>query len=371
MRGIKQIKNIKGKTVLLRVDFNVPVKNNKIEDDFRIVKALPTIKFLQKRGAKLILITHLGKGRETLLPIAKVLNKFIRVKFVSEIIGKKVQEIISKMKNGDVVLLENLRSNKGEKACSKIFALELAKLADIYVNDAFPVSHRKDASIVLLPKLLPAYAGLQLEEEVKNLSHAFRKIKHPFLFILGGDKFSTKMPLIKRYLRLADRIFIAGALANDFLKARGYKVGQSLVSDTNYGISSFLKNKKLILPVDVVVRSGNKLINKKINEIKKNENILDIGSQSVKNLTSLIKKSRLILWNGPLGKYEASGAKATKKILKLIALSKAESIVGGGDTVAMISEMKIEKKFSFVSTGGGATLDFLVNGTLPGIKMLK
>src|SRR3989344_1953924 len=369
MRSIKQIENIKGKTVLVRVDFNVPIKNGKVEDDFRIKKALPTIEFLQKKSAKIILITHLGQGGETLLPIAKVLNKYIEAKFVPEIIGLGVSKAVSEMKNGEVILLENLRNDPGEKENSKLFAIELSKLGDIYVNEAFPVDHREDASIVLLPKLLPAYAGFQLAEEVENLSRAFKNPKHPFLFILGGAKFSTKMPLIEKYLDLADYVFIGGALANDFLKAGGHEVGKSLTDDSNYNINQVLKNKKLILPTDVVIKSvdeSSKLINKKATEVRKNETILDVGNELVANLESIIKKSKFILWNGPLGKYEAGGGGSTKKVLKLVASSKALSIVGGGDTVEIISEMKIEKDFTFVSTGGGATIDFLVNGTLPG-----
>ena len=354
MRDIKQIKNVKGKTVLLRVDFNVPIKNGKVEDDFRIVKALPTIKFLQKRGVKMILITHLGKdGTASLKPVIK--------RFFT----------ISKIAKNRVTFFDNIRKFPEEMKNDPAFAKKLSTLGDIYVNDAFSVSHRKHASIVSLPKYIPSFAGFQFEEEVKNLSHAFRKTKHPFLFILGGAKFSTKMPLIKKYLKLADHVFIGGALLNDFLKAKGYEVGQSLVSDANYGIGELLKNKKLILPADVVVKSGDKFVNKKANEVKKDEIILDIGEKAVKNLAQFIKKSKLILWNGPLGKYEDRGAEATKKILKLVANSKSESIIGGGDTVALISKMKMEKKFSFVSTGGGATLDFLANGTLPGIKALK
>jgi len=371
MRSIRKIGDIKGKTVLLRVDFNVPVKDGRIEDDFRIKKALPTIEFLQKGGAKIVLIAHLGKGGETLAPIAKILEGFIKVKFVEEVFGPKVIEVVKNMKEGEIVLLENLRNNKGEQGNEKIFAMNLAKLADIYVNEAFSVSHREDASIVLLPKLLPAYIGFQFEKEIKNLSRAFEKPEHPFLFILGGAKFSTKIPLIKKYLELADKVFIGGALANDFLKAKGYEVGQSLLDDTNYGIETLLKNDKLVLPIDVVVKSGNELINKDVNEVGKEEIILDIGNKTVNNLALLIKDSKLILWNGPLGKYEAGGAKSTKEVLKFVAESKAESIIGGGDTVALISEIKMENKFSFVSTGGGATLDFLANGTLPGIKALE
>jgi len=339
MRSIKQVKNLKGKTVLLRVDFNVPIKSGKVEDNFRINKSLPTIKFLINKGAKIILITHLGENGTASL--ASVVKRFFA---------------ISKIARNKITFFDNIRKFPGEMKNDQAFAKKLARMGDIYVNDAFSVSHREHASIVSLPKYLPSFAGFQLEDEVKNLSHAFGKIKHPFLFILGGAKFSTKMPLIKKYLKLSDYIFVGGALADDFLKAKGCDIGDSLVSDTNFGIKKLLNNKKLILPTDFII---------------KNNVILDIGKESVKNLAPIIKKSKLILWNGPLGKYEDGGAGATKKILKLVANSNAESILGGGDTVTLISKMKMEKKFSFVSTGGGATLDFLANGTLPGIKALK
>ncbi|MES3032339.1 MAG: phosphoglycerate kinase [Patescibacteria group bacterium] len=376
MRGIEQIKDLEGKTVILRVDFNLPMNGGEVEDDFRIKKALPTIEFLQKKNAKIILITHLGKGGETLAPVAEVLNKFIKVKFIPYVIGEEVQKAVTEMQNGEIILLENLRNEKGEQESDKIFAENLAKLADIYVNESFPVDHRGDASIVLLPKILPSYAGLQLSLEVEKLSLAFQNPPQPFLFILGGAKFSTKMPLIEKYLELADQVFIGGALANDFLKAKGYEVGKSLVDDTNYGIEKILQNKKLILPVDVVVKKVTnsaiaEFVTKKVSEVEKDEIILDVGAETVKNLASMIEKSNLILWNGPLGKYEDGGAEATKEILKLVANSKAESIIGGGDTVALITDTKMGESFSFVSTGGGATLDFLANGTLPGIKALE
>ncbi|OGI71747.1 phosphoglycerate kinase [Candidatus Nomurabacteria bacterium RIFCSPHIGHO2_02_FULL_35_13] len=354
MRSIRQIKNLKGKKVLVRVDFNVPIKNGRILDDFRIKKALPTIKFLEKKGAKIILITHLGKnGNESLAPIIK---RFFE---------------ISKCSKSQVSFFDNIRKFTGEAKNDLNFAKKLSVLGDVYVNDAFSVSHRAHASIVGLPKYLPGYAGFQLEEEIKNLSKTIKNIKHPFLFIAGGVKFSTKIPLIQKYLKLADYVFIGGSLLNIFLKAKGYEVGRSFLENINYNFKKILKNKKLILPEDVVVKSGNKLINKKINQIKKDEIILDVGNKSVKSLTQLIKKSKLILWNGPLGKYEDGGARATKKVLKMVSKSKAQSIIGGGDIVYFVSLMKMEKKFSFVSTGGGATLDFLANGTLPGIKALK
>jgi phosphoglycerate kinase len=351
MRSIKNLKNIKGKRALVRVDFNVPIKNGKVEDDFRIKKALPTIKFLQKKGAKVILISHLGKdGSASMQPVADCLRKYIK-------------------KN--VTLLENIRKYPGEGKNDPKFAKELAKLGDFYVNDAFSVSHRKHASIVGVPKYLPSYAGFQLEEEIENLSKVFKKPKHPFLFILGGAKFSTKMPLLKKYLKIADQIFIGGALLNDFLKAQGYEVGKSLVDKGSYGVEKIVKNKKLIIPEFVAVKnSSRKLVQKSVQDLSKDDSILDVGNRSAELLAPVIKKSKLILWNGPLGKYEAGGGGASKKVLKMVAASKAESIIGGGDIVSIVSEMKMEKKLSFVSTGGGATLDFLANGTLPGIKAL-
>lgn len=371
MRSIKELKNIKGKKVLVRVDFNVPIQDGKVEDDFRIQKALPTIKHLQKLGARIILVTHLGKGAESLLPVAKVLNHYLDAKFVPNITGENVASVVSSLRDGEVVLLENLRQDPGEQAQDKIFALDLSKLADIYVNEAFPVSHREDSSIVLLPKILPAYAGLQLEAEVNHLRGAFEKPEHPFLFILGGSKISTKAPLVEKYLHIADHIFIGGALLNDFLKAKGYEVGKSLVDDGEYSFKEVLENPKLILPTDVICESDSGIVTRKINEVQKNEMIIDVGAESIKNLEPIIKKAKIILWNGPLGRYEGGGDKATKALLKMIASSKATSIIGGGDTVAVISEMGMEKKFTFVSTGGGATLDFLAKGTLPGIEALN
>ena len=351
MKSIKSLKNIKNKKVLVRVDFNVPIKNGKVVDDFRIQKSLPTIKFLQNKGAEVILISHLGKdGTESLKPVADRLKKYIKK---------------------DIILLENIRQYPEEEQNSLSFAKRVAGIADFYVNDAFSVSHRNHASVVGVPKYLPSYAGLQLEEEIKNLSKVLKNPKRPFLFILGGAKFSTKMPLVQKYLKTADYIFIGGAILNDFLKAKKYEIGKSLTDNTKIPANIF-NNKKIILPVDVVVLSGNKIINKKIEDIKKNEIIIDIGKDSVKLAENYIKKAKLILWNGPLGKYEGkSGDLATKKLLKSVASSKAESIIGGGDIVSVVSKLKLEKKFTFVSTGGGATLDFLANGTLPGIKALK
>ncbi len=353
MRSIEKIKNLKGKRVLLRVDFNVPVVDGKVVDDFRIKKSLPTIKYLLKQGAIVTLVTHLGKdGSESLAP---VIARFFE---------------ISKIQQSKIKFYENVRKFPGEESNDSEFAKELAREGDIFVNDAFSVSHRSHASVVGVAKLLPSYAGFQLEAEVSNLSKAIKKPAHPFVFILGGAKFSTKMPLIQKYLKSADFVFVGGALANDFFKAQGYEVGRSLVDDAGYDLAKILKNKKLILPVDVVVENGGNLSNKKLNEISAEDKIIDVGSESIERLKPIIQKAKLVLWNGPMGVYESGGDVYSKKLLKIIAGSKAESIIGGGDTVALVSEMKIEKKISFVSTGGGATLDFLANGTLPGIKVL-
>jgi len=355
MRSIKQLKNLKGKTALLRVDFNVPIEHGRVKDDFRIRKALPTIDFLIRKGAaKIILITHLGKdGSQELAP---VIESFFK---------------IHKSSKSKIEFFENVRKFSGELKNDLVFAKKLSVLGDIYVNDAFSVSHRAHASVVGLPKLMPSYAGLQLEEEVKNLSRTFKKPKHPFLFILGGAKFSTKIPLIKKYLKLADHVFIGGALLNILLKAKGYEIGRSLFEKGNFGVGELLKSNKLILPVDVVVKSGSFLVNRRIDEVQKDEFILDVGNKSVNLLKLYIKNSKLILWNGPLGKSEVINSGSTKGVLKLVAAAKAESIICGGDTVEVISKMKMENKFTFVSTGGGSTLDFLANGTLPGIKALK
>lgn len=358
MRSIKELKNLKGKRVILRVDFNVPIKNGVIEDDFRIQKSLLTIDFLLKKGAKILIITHLGKdGSQSL---EGVIKRFFQI------------AKLNKEEKSRIEFFENIRKFEGEEKNEPNFAKQLAKLGDIYVNDAFSVSHRSHASVVGITRYLPNYAGFQLLEEVQNLSKVIKNPKHPFLFILGGAKFSTKMPLIKKYLKLADYVFIGGALLSDFLKAKGFEIGKSLVDDENYGIERILRNKRLIIPEFVVVKNNlGKFEQKNIKDVLNTDTILDVGEKSIENISLIIQKSKLILWNGPLGKYEDGGDKATKILLNKISKTKAISIIGGGDTVELISELKMQDKFTFVSTGGGATLDFLSKGTLSAIKALR
>jgi 3-phosphoglycerate kinase len=354
MRSIKEIENLEGKRVLLRVDFNVPLENGTILDDFRIKKAIPTIEYLLTKGAFVTILAHLGKdGSASLDPI---IERFFE---------------LSKFPKEKIKFYPNIRKFPGEEANDPEFAKDLAKEGDIYVNDAFSVSHREHASVVGVSKLLPHYAGFQLEEEVRHLSTAIKNPEHPFLFILGGAKFSTKVPLIEKYLELADNVFIGGALANNFLKTKGYEVGQSLTDESSPEFERILKNPKLIIPADVVVLTGDKLVSKDLTEIKNEDVIVDIGEKTVTLLGTYIEKSKLILWNGPLGKYEVGGEKGTKKILELVANSQAKSILGGGDTAALVTQMGLEDKFTFVSTGGGATLDFLAKGTLSGIDALN
>ncbi|OGI61148.1 phosphoglycerate kinase [Candidatus Nomurabacteria bacterium RIFCSPHIGHO2_01_FULL_39_9] len=352
MKSLNQFKNIKDKRVLLRVDFNVPISKGKILDDFRIKQALPTISYLRKKGAKIILLSHLGRSGGSLKPIAEYLNKFFPVQFGQ---GKPLP--------GKVILLENLRQNPGEEKNDLVFAKKLAKLGDVYINEAFSVSHRKQASISQLPKLLPSYFGFQFEREIKNLSSVF-KPKKPMLLILGGAKFETKMPMLKKFIKIADYIFVAGALANNFFKEIGFEVGRSVVDEKNFGLKKLLASGKIFLPIDVVVKKGNKKLIKAQNEVGKDEKIVDIGPTSVKLLEHLIGKSKFVLWNGPLGWYEGGFGGSTERILKFKKLQKNKTIIGGGDTVALVSKLKLDKKLTFVSTGGGAMLEFLSKGKL-------
>ena len=330
MRNIRELHDIAGKRALVRVDWNVPIENGQVVDDFRIRKSLPTIELLQKAGAEVTLCTHLEPEDSSVEPL---------VKFVPT----------------GVKLLPNLRSDSREKGNDDSFAKELASGADIYVNEAFSASHREHASIVLVPKLIPSFAGLQFAEEVENLSKAF-KPKHPFFFVLGGAKFETKLPLLKKFIEVADKVFIGGALANDFFKSRGMDVGSSLVSSKDLGQRDLLSTGKIMIPRDTTL-SGDRIV--------------DAGPETMEDLIDKVSEAKMILWNGPLGEYEKGHKRYTLELARMIAESKAESIVGGADTLAAIKELGLFDKFSFVSTGGGAMLDFLANGTLPGIEALK
>jgi len=369
LRGIKEIKNLKGKRVLLRLGLNAAIKNGKVAGGYRIKQVVPTIKYLKNKGAKVIVLGHIGRSKnETLRPVADYINRRTKTGFVPNLHDKNLSNIIENMKEGTALMLENLRSDKGEVDNSPEFAKYLASLGDVYVNDAFPVSHRKHASIVLLPKLLPSYIGLQFEREIKNLSMVI-KPPRPFLFILGGAKPSTKIPLIKKFLKEADHVFVGGALANNFFKYMGYETGKSLVEKGLFNLKPLINNKKLLLPADVVIESKN-FITKKSGSLSRNEIIADAGDCTISELEKLVKKSKFILWNGPLGNYEKGFDRATVRLLKILAKSNAKTIIGGGDTLTVAFNLKLHNKFTFVSTGGGAMLDFLADGKLPGIDAI-
>jgi len=370
---ITTTKDFSGKRVLLRLDLNVPLEAGSVRDGYRIERSLPTIDRLRAMGARVILLSHIGKGKpeDTLSPVAKYLDQKFPVTFLDQLMNHENARIISGMHDGDVVLIENLRHNKGEEKNDPEFTRYLASFGDVYVNDAFAVSHRLHASIVGLPALLPSYAGMLLAEEVAHLAAAF-KPQHPFLFILGGAKVSTKMPLLKKFLDTADHVFVGGAVVNNFFKVAGHKIGRSLYEESELpNLGSYLSHEHLILPSDVVVKNEGGSEVRNVDGVNSGDMIVDVGPETIRNMEKIVASAALVVWNGPLGYYEEGFTDGTRELLSLVANSRGMSIVGGGDTVALIDEMGFLNRFSFISTGGGAMLDFLLNETLPGIDALK
>ncbi len=377
MKTLNQLKNIKNKTIFLRVDFNVSIKKNsnkwKIEDDFRIRQTLPTIKYLLKSKTKIILATHFSKNQSAKSLIGYLKNHFPNIAYIDNPFSFNF-----KSSNKNIFIIENLRKWPEEEKNSTKFAKKLANLADIYVNDAFGVCHRNHASISKITKFIPSYAGLLLEQEIKHLSIALKKPKKPLAVILGGAKISTKIMLIKNFLKQKSWLMVGGAIANTLLKANNIFIGKSNY-DKDYiskFSSKFMNNKKLILPVDAAIALNQKSKTKKIKSIfdlANNDTILDIGPKTAKNFTKIIKKAKMIIFNGPVGFAENKNfSLGTIKILKAIASNKtAFSIVGGGDTLILINKLNLYSKFSFISTGGGAMLEFLSGKKLPGIEALR
>ncbi len=362
--------------VLIRVDYNVPLKGGKVLERGRIESSYRTIDTVLKKGGVPILIAHLGDAAASLAPVARVLAKKYKLTFVTADIGSaEAQEAVNGAARGSVVLLENIRRYSGEEKNQKGFARALAKLGDYYINEAFSVSHRTHASLVQLPALLPSFAGMQLSAEIAALSSVRTAPRHPFLFILGGAKFSTKIPLIETFGALADGVVITGAILNNFYKAAGFEVGASVVElGYDAAIRTLLRNPKLLLPTDVVVTRGSKRATVGAHEVKRGDVIVDIGPASVAMIEEKIKKAKLVVWNGPTGWYERGFTKGTVGLAKAVLTSKAKAVIGGGDTAAVLGTMlkhAPEKKNIFLSTGGGATLAFLTKGTLPGIAALN
>ena len=366
---------MKGKRVIARLDLNVPVQDGKIVDDLRIRVSIPTIQYLKDAGAKIILTSHIEtKDNPTLAPIADELQKTFALKFVKDFLGEEGKSAVAALGEGDIVLFENLRTNEGEKKNDMEFAKALAAYADIYVNDAFAVSHREHASIVALPSLLPHFAGFQLMEEIDHLKTVFNPPR-PFLFILGGAKFDTKIPLIQKFLNLSDSVFVGGALVNNIYKEMGYQIGTSLVSEGDFKIKEVLSDKRLFIPTDVVVKTAGGSVVKKADAVNADESIVDVGPQSVADFGEKVRSAKFVLWNGPLGNYENGFKDQTLAMAQVISESGVHAAVGGGDTVAALASItespELKNNNIFISSGGGAMLQYLLDETLVGIEALK
>lgn len=364
--NIGDCKDLKGKRVMVRMSFDVPIKDEKIADDSRIKAGLPTIEFLRSQGAKVIIIGHIGREKsESLSIVAEYLEKHFPVVFVKNIMGGGAVSAVENMAEGDVVLFENLRQNDGETNNDVQFAQHLAHFADIYVNDDFPVAHRSHASVVGIPKYIPGYFGFRFVEEVSQLSKAFNPA-HPFVFILGGAKVETKSPLLKKFISKADTVFVGGVLANDFFKVMGHEIGKSVTSSTEVTLD-VTKYKNIMLPSDVMILRNEKKYAVSLGEVGPEDAIFDVGPETVKVLNEKIKTASFVLWNGPLGYCEKDFCDGTLSVAKALSESSAESIFGGGDTIAAVSD-DVSDKFTFVSMAGGAMLDFLANETLPALE---
>jgi phosphoglycerate kinase len=376
MKSVRDIKILQNIPVIVRAAMNEPVADGVVQDSFRLSRAVPTLQYLAERGARVVVISHIGEqGTETLAPVAKKLGELIKgVSFCAQTIGPLAREAVRTLAPGGVLVMENLRRNRGEVMNDLAFAKELAHLGDVFVEDSFDTCHRNHASIVTLPTLLPSYAGLELESEVRELTAALSP-KSSSLAIIGGAKFSTKEPVLDALLKTYDKVFIGGALANDFLAAQGHPIGASLTSGVDAAkVNALLADHKLVLPLDSrVAKKGPKVPSAaegrvaSLDDVASDEMILDHGPATEALLAG---KSKQILWNGPLGEYEQGYTQATDALARAIAGSGAYSVIGGGDTITAIEALHILDKFSFVSIGGGAMLDFLSAGTLPGIAAL-
>ncbi len=384
-RTIRDLKNIEGKRILLRCDFNVPLDNyGDILDDSRIVAALPTISYLLEKGAKLVVCSHLGRptGYDkylSLFPVAVYLMKRFpnRVKFCNKVVGQEAEKAVSILKNGEILVLENLRFDEGEEQNSPEFVSKLAKLADVYVDDAFGVAHRKHASNYGIALKLPSAIGFLIEKELSVFDKAFSNPAHPFVAIFGGAKVSDKLNLIDNVMDKADSIIIGGGMAYTFLKAQGHEIGDSILSaDQIENAKRILqtakeKNVKILLPIDHVALIKNKDRAVCVTELQKGMAGLDIGNKTIKMFSSEIANSKQIIWNGPLGKYEDPRfKKGTMKIAKAVAKSEAYSVVGGGDSVSAINSCGVAKNINHLSTGGGASLKLMEGKVLPAIEVI-
>lgn len=379
--------DVDGKKVLVRVDFNVPIKEGKVGDDTRIRAALPSINYLVEHNAAVILCSHLGRPKTaedvqfSLRPVADYLSGLVDVpvSFVEDCVGPKAEAAASALKPGQILVLENTRFHKEEKKNDPDFAKQMASLADLYVNDAFGSAHRAHASTEGVTHFLPAAAGFLLEKEIKYLGAAVAEPTRPFVAIMGGAKISDKIGVIDNLLVKADAVLIGGGMANTFFKAQGYPVADSLVEEEALDTARTLLDKagdKLRLPVDVVIADAfDNDANVKVmgvGPIPEGWRILDIGPETVENYSKVLAKAGTVVWNGPMGVFEmANFAKGTYGIAKAVAASDAVSIIGGGDSVAAINQSGLADQVDHISTGGGASLEMLEGIELPGLAALQ
>lgn len=382
--------DVAGKKVLVRVDFNVPLNDKgEITDDTRITASLPTIQYLLEQKAAVILMAHLGrpkgqvKSELSLAPVAKHLGKLLgkKILFAPDCVGEAAQAAASKLKPGHILLLENLRFHKEEEKNDMEFAEKLASLADLYVNDGFGVSHRAHASVEGVTHFLPAAAGFLLEKEIQYVGQAVTNPLHPFVAIIGGAKVSDKIGVISNLLDKVDTLLIGGGMANTFLAAQGYKMGKSLVEEDKLDLAKELlakakKNKvNMLLPTDLVMAAAFAPDAEHVTEKVKNLNqaymALDIGAETSKAYAEALADAKMIVWNGPMGVFEMDAfCKGTEAVAKAVAKSRATSIVGGGDSVAAIEKLGLAKRITHISTGGGASLEYLEGKVLPGVAAL-
>ncbi len=379
--------NLKGKKVLIRVDFNVPIENGKITDDTRIIETLPTINYVIQSLGKVILCSHLGrpKGKKipelSLKPVYEYLKNVLKtpVKFLEDLTEDSINKVVKELKEGEILLLENVRFYKGETENDLEFAKLLAKLADIFINDAFSVSHRIHASVVGVAQLVSEKGiGFQMEKELKYLSKIVSKPERPFYAVVGGSKVSSKIGILKNLINKVDKLIIGGAMANTFLHAKGYSVGASILEndhiDTAKEIMKYAKEQevKLYLPVDVVVERDGEIKEINVREIIEGDKIFDIGIETIKLFSQALEGSKTIIWNGPMGYFEKPPFhKGTVALARKIASLSSVTIAGGGDTILAIKLAGVETAFSYISTAGGAFLEYLEREELPGLKVLK
>lgn len=383
---------VKGKRVLVRCDFNVPMQDGKITDDIRITSALPTIKYLIDHGARVILMSHMGRPKGeakmefTLKPVADRLSELLgqEILFISapEVVNPQIADAARNLKDGQVMLLENVRFRKEETKNEPEFAKELAQLGEVFVNDAFGTAHRAHCSTAGVADYLPAVSGFLIEKEVKFLGEALENPQRPFVAIMGGAKVGDKIPVIENLLKKVDTLVIGGGMSYTFFKAMGLEIGTSILDEESVGLAGELMKKaeaagvKMLLPTDVVCakefdNNSDKIVCER-EAIPADRMGMDIGPQSVQRIAEELSAAKTVVWNGPMGVFEMPNfAEGTKKVAEALANSSAATIIGGGDSAAAVEQFGYADKMTHISTGGGASLEFLEGKTLPGIAVLE